>query len=486
MRACCSWVVSHAFLLVLAAVLAYVLTFLYEPATIVNITPSIRDMTIGDGFSGSNKPGFPLDGRMRKITLVKSPVPMSGSLTRSQYARLATHYLRHFENKGVNRTEILKQFFFNTSFCSACVWVQVKEGRVYVYDPRAVRYSMTTFRAQRLREAMYFIISAVKRDVVGDFELVLSVMDAVASTYVAHNYRLPIPSSTIIPIFTPVSCNVSTDIPFPMMLTDVLRRAFPRKFGARRKGTLGQWDDVMSEFANEVSNKTPWRKKKRQGVFRGSVRLSASVPTVEGVDSACNKSGRTALWAMAHSTTVGSERRRVDIANKVNTILGERLAKHLLRVFMRNKLDVELSGTCGGRIYTATRMRPEQQMDYRIIIHAEGNSFWADRLLLMLFGTSVIMKQNVPCGMFFEPLLQPFTHFVPVDTKFRLTQAMIDWVLNQEDDMKKMVENQREFAATFLSLNAVQTYVDEVLWRYANLTVIRQFGILPGAVQIYP
>lgn len=470
----------------IAMMLAYVLMYLFEPSDIGTVPPSIRHIRVGDGYGGSNKTEFPPDGRMHRITLVKSPVPTSESLTRSLYARLATHYLRHFERNGVNRTEMLQPFLFNTSFCSACVWIQVKNGRVYVYDPRAVRYSMTAFRAQRLREALYFITSTVRRGMVGDLELVLSVMDAVASTHVGHNYRLPIPSSPMIPIFTPVTCNVSTNIPFPMMLTDVLRRAFPRKFGARRRGTLNEWDDVMSEFANNVSNKTPWQGKKRQAVFRGAVRLSASVPTVKEVDKSCSESGRTALWAVAHSTTFSCRQQARRFVNKVDVMTGGRLSKYLLKGFVENELDVELSGTCGGRIYTVKRLIPGQQMGYRIIVHAEGNSFWADRLLLMLFGTSVIMKQNVPCGMFFEPLLRPFIHFVPVDTKFRVARRMVHWTLDRDDEMKKMVDNGREFAATFLSLDAVQTFADEVLWRYANLSVIRHFDILPGAVQVYP
>lgn len=480
--------VTHLALVMLAFVVANILTFLYKPCVNMDLFSSMHRTTSRQGHGVSDKDVLRPDGRMFKINLVKSPVPSVGSLTRTQYARLATYYLRHFETTGVNRTQLLQAFWFNTSFCTACVWVQVKDGCVYVYDPRAVRYSMATFRAQRLREALHFIGSAVRRGVVGDFELLLSVMDSVASTHVCHDYRLPIPSSPIIPIFTPVSCNVSTDIPFPMMLTDVLRRAFPRQFGVRQSGTLNQWDDVMTHFANNESNRIAWRRKKRRAVFRGAVRISASVPTVEGADKLCNVSGRTALWAVAQSKLQDYEDQRWSwsFTNKVDSVLRNAGLRIWLKAFDRNKLDVELQGTCGGRIFTARRLTPAQQMENRIIIHAEGNSFWADRLLLTLFGTSVIMKQSVPCGMFFEPLLRPFTHYIPVDTRFQYARTITDWILERDSDMSTVVGNARELAATFLSLGAVQTYVDEVLWRYANLSTTKQFEILPAAVQIYP
>lgn len=450
------------------------------------------------------------DDYIPPVSFVNAPVSKD-SVVRQTYAKLAREYLAPFQKTRIARALLIDQFLHRTGTCGACVLIQVRRGQMYVYDPRGVRVTMSFFRELRLREGIAWIQSAVQRHVVDNFELILSMMDNPATTCHDHNYRLPQPlqrhptaaaatSATgkkqgtsknknykarktnddviLSPIFNPVFCNVSTNIPFPIMMSDALRRASPHLqagLNNSKNGTLtepppwptpspltvhkngsllGMWDSTMWTLANGKSTlQRRWSLKKRKGVFRGAVRISASIKHVSDFKTMCDVYGRTALYAKAKEHP--------------------------------HELDVQLDGTCGNRIYVSNnRLNAAHTSMFKYTVHAEGNSFWADRLLLMLFGSNAILKQSTPCGMFFEQLLKPFVHFLPVRQDFADVADAVKWARARDRDVKQIVINAREFAATYLTTAAVQTYVDELLTEYAGLLENRDFDITKGAVRV--
>lgn len=454
----------------------------------------------------------PEDDYIPPVSFVNAPVPKD-SVVRQTYAKLAKEYLAPFKKTRITRALLIDQFLHRTGTCGACVLIQVRQGRMYVYDPRGVRATMSFFRELRLREGITWIQSAVQRGVVDNFEMILSMMDNPATTCHAHNYRLPQPlqhkgtktaaatSATrkkqgtsknrkfrewktnddviVSPIFNPVFCNVSTNIPFPIVMADALRRASPHLQAAlndSKNGTfaqappwpttspltvhkngslMGMWDTTMWTLANGNSTlQRRWSQKKQKGVFRGAVRISASIKHVPDFKRSCDQYGRTALYAKAKEHP--------------------------------HELDVQLDGTCGNRIYVSNnRLNAAHTSMFKYTVHAEGNSFWADRLLFMLFGSNAILKQSTPCGMFFEQLLKPFVHFLPVRQDFADVADAVKWARAHDKDVKQIVMNAREFAGTYLTTAAVQTYVDELLSEYANLLENRDFDIMKGAVQVW-
>lgn len=454
----------------------------------------------------------PEDDSIPPVSFVKAPVSKD-SVVRQTYAKLAREYLAPFKKTRIARALLIDQFLHRTGTCGACVLIQVRRGHVYVYDPRGVRTTMSFFRELRLREGIAWIQSAVQRRVVDNFELILSMMDNPATTCHSHNYRLPQPLQNhatnsaaatsvsrkkqdttknknykarktnddviLSPIFNAVFCNVSTNIPFPIMISDALRRASPHlqavlndsKNGTLAKplpwptpspltlltngSLLGMWDATMWTLANGNSTlQRRWSQKKRKGVFRGAVRISASIKHVSDFKRMCDVYGRTALYAKAKEHP--------------------------------HELDVQLDGTCGNRIYVSNNLLNAARTSmFKYTVHAEGNSFWADRLLLMLFGSNAILKQSTPCGMFFEQLLKPFVHFLPVRQDFADVADAVKWARAYDRDVKQIVVNAREFAGTYLTNAAVQTYVDELLTEYAGLLENRDFQIMKGAVRVW-
>lgn len=412
------------------------------------------------------------------IKLQQFPVP-ANSTTRLRYAKLAKLYLTPFRN-GIRREDFMMPFM-RQDICGGCFLVQVKNKTLFVHDPRGVRALMAEFRELRMREALYWIRNAVTRGIFDNAELVLSTTDGVVSTSKSHHYRMPPPEHPI-PVFTVARCNVSDNIPFPMVLVDVLRRGLGKKYW-RSKALLKKWDQTAETMGQVDGRDVPWGEKMSKAVFRGSLRVPAILKDAKDLDRVCERVGRSGLWHMAkyhekllqeYDYAQGRRRRLWPLPSSWFTTKTEAL------------MDVKVSGVCGEKIYVSDRLPMKEQNFYKYVVHAEGNSFWADRLLLQLFGSSVVMKQMTPCGMFFEPLLEPYTHFVPIDFQFEQLALQTLWAKRNDAKVRGIVRKAREFAGEYLSVAGVQTFVDELLTQYADLLQERDIQIETGAVQLYP
>lgn len=225
----------------------------------------------------------------------------------------------------------------------------------------------------------------------------------------------------------------------------------------------------------------PWDAKRPTAVFRGAVRVSASLGPNE-FDSRCDDVGRTGLWRRAQDHVAATERdnRR------------EGLRRGTWPFFVGGGggrgpiLDVRVAGVCGGKVYVSDNVDLVGQLGYRFVVHAAGNSFWADRLLGLLWGGVVVVKQETPCGMFFEPLLRPYLEYLPVDFRFIHLVRQILWARQNEDAARGIATRARKFAEEYLSIAGVQAYSDAILTHYA--AVVQNGTTTPlayGAVQIF-
>lgn len=417
------------------------------------------------------------------IELQRMPVPADSSM-RLQYAKLATLYLSPFAQKGkkISRKSYMTPFLYQPGVCDGCFLLQVKNGTLYVYDPRGVRAVMAEFRELRMREAIHWVKSAVARGVVDNTEFVFSTTDGVPTTSRNHSYRMPEPDVRR-PIFSVVRCNVSDSVPFPMVLADVMRRGLGGRYWKQSSGLLRDWDNAVRNASRLDGREVPWLEKVSKAVFRGSIRVSALFKDSDLFDKLCDAAGRTGLRYKAI--------KHIEVLRNFDMLTGQRrriwpLSASWFASKTEPILDVRVSGTCGSRIYANDGLPMEMQNRYKYVIHAEGNSFWADRLLIQLFGSSAIIKQSTPCGMFFEPLLRPYTHYIPVDFSFRQLVRQTMWARANDDKVLGIVRCARKFASEYLSVAGVQTYADELLVQYTSLLADRNIKIERGAMQLYP
>ena len=217
----------------------------------------------------------------------------------------------------------------------------------------------------------------------------------------------------------------------------------------RRDGGFSGWDETVKEYSEDD---TPWEKKKESAVFRGGNRPSMYFKNKTDADEHCNDVGRTRLLHLSEEKP--------------------------------DMLDVSIGGTCGGRRTLLERLAPKEHHKYKYILYAEGNCMWADRSKHQVFGPSAMIKQETPCGQFFEPLMKPFTHYIPTDFFFTDTIEQVKWAREHDTETQEIVKNANEFAHNFLSLKGIKAYAEVLLHEYTKLLVEPEIKLENGALDV--
>lgn len=289
-------------------------------------------------------------------------------------------------------------------------------------DPYEVTKNSKPFYRSRIKELIWLLNKVLEDGNVPNTEFLVAIHDCVQTVNAKHTYRGAVYEESN-PTFTIVSCNFSDNIPFPMWEGDPVR------------GGLKSWDEKMSQY--KKSDTTEWSQKEEKAVFRGGNRPSMYFKHKEDSDDHCDEVGRS----------------RLSFLSKENEEL----------------FDVDVSGTWGGERHHMSRLSEAEHHKFKYILYAEGNCFWADRLNKQVFGPSAIIKQETPCGQFWEPLLKPMTHYIPTDFFFHDTVEKVAWAKANDEKVRGIIKNANEFAFNFLSQKGIKTYTEVLLIEYTKL-----------------
>lgn len=364
---------------------------------------------------------------------------------KTYYLRLVRHYLSSF-NQGIYRTmffDVLRRRTYSLTPPGAnkgvqSMMIQVIDNRVYLLDPYDVPKNAKPFYRSRINEMIWLLSRLSRAGRIQNTEFMVSIHDCVQTIDKPHSYRGATYQESI-PAFTIVSCNFSNNIPFPMWEGDV-----------SRGGGFSKWDRHMQEYATLSSRE--WEAKKDLAVFRGGNRPSMYFRNKSDANLHCDHVGRTRLVQLSREHPTD--------------------------------LDASVGGSCGGFQYILQRMDEGEQQNYKYVVYAEGNCFWADRLNKQVFGSSLILKQETPCGQFWEPLLSPMVHYIPTDFFFDDLIGKISWARENDDKAREIVRNANAFASSFLNLKGIETYVEVLLREYTALLVDPNVKLEAGAVDV--
>ncbi|KAJ8900933.1 hypothetical protein NDN08_000231 [Rhodosorus marinus] len=369
----------------------------------------------------------------------------SDESVRTSYEKLVQRYLAPFAKEGIPRTkliEILNRRTYGESPDGAnkgkqSVLFQIRDDRIHLYDPNNFLNEAKPFHLNRIHELIFLLSNLAKVSRLPDTEFLVSIHDCVQTVSKETTYRVAryVESN---PGFTIVSCNFSDNIPIPMWEGDT-----------SRGGGYRSWDSNMAEYAKDD---IPWLSKESKAVFRGGMRPSSFYRNRTEAEINCRTTGRSVL--------LEKSAQRPDI------------------------FDVSLAGSCEGTKYTLNRMEPRDHHRFKYVLYAEGNCFWADRINRQLFGPSAIIKQETPCGQFFEPLLHPGVHYLPADFYFTNLETTIDKIKNDDKRAQEIVRNANNFAKSFLSLEGISIYMEELLKHYSKLLVSKEVAIEEGAQDV--
>eukprot|EP00966_Prymnesium_polylepis_P090925 2105316-Prymnesium_polylepis.1 len=112
---------------------------------------------------------------------------------------------------------------------------------------------------------------------------------------------------------------------------------------------------------------------------------------------------------------------------------------------------------------------PQQLSQFKYLVHVEGNGGWADRLRHALLSGALVMKQDMGVTEWYEPLVEPWKHFVPVSSTLHNLSDAVQWARAHDRQAAAMASASADLVEQALSEPAVVYYQSELFRRYAGL-----------------
>ena len=111
----------------------------------------------------------------------------------------------------------------------------------------------------------------------------------------------------------------------------------------------------------------------------------------------------------------------------------------------------------------------EQARRFQMAVNVEGASGWADRLRHLLLSGLVVLKQDSGVREWWEPLLLPWVHYVPVSSTLHNLSAAVLWVRQHAREAQAMARAAAELMEGVLSVDGLVHYTAALLRGYARL-----------------
>jgi hypothetical protein len=185
----------------------------------------------------------------------------------------------------------------------------------------------------------------------------------------------------------------------------------------------------------------PWENKKSVAVFRGS--STGIGPTIE-----TNK--RLKLLSLFDNLN-DDDKLLYDIG----------ITKWQLRP--RKHKNYSILKTIERKHYNKSNfLNMQQQQRYKYIIHIEGNSA-AYRLSKELGLCSVILKVDSCYYTWFDYLLIPYVHYVPIKSDLSDLNSQLKWCINNDKKCKVIAEKAKSFYDRYLNKNSLLDYLQFTL-----------------------
>ena len=81
-----------------------------------------------------------------------------------------------------------------------------------------------------------------------------------------------------------------------------------------------------------------------------------------------------------------------------------------------------------------------KQLEYTVIIMLEGNDVSSGLKWALLSRSVVIMQTPTKTSYAMEELLQPLTHYIPIDDRLSDMEDKMKWVIDHDEEARKIAE----------------------------------------------
>jgi len=122
---------------------------------------------------------------------------------------------------------------------------------------------------------------------------------------------------------------------------------------------------------------------------------------------------------------------------------------------------------------------------FKYILSIEGYGGWSDRLSSLYFTNMLVFDQEHPCEQWFEPLVIPYKHYIPVHHDFRNLPNLVIWAESHPNLVKQILKNGNDFAQQYLRQQGILLYAHTLLKKYSkllNYKITRRSGSHPSKV----
>eukprot|EP00755_Sulcionema_specki_P013206 Sspe_Gene.53347::Locus_29510_Transcript_1_1_Confidence_1.000_Length_2330::g.53347::m.53347 len=111
----------------------------------------------------------------------------------------------------------------------------------------------------------------------------------------------------------------------------------------------------------------------------------------------------------------------------------------------------------------------DQARQYQMVMHMEGTCGWADRLSTLLALPMAIVKQMNWCGEWYNVMLRPWQHYIPVDCFLENAVKKVQEAAKNTTALKEMVQRANDYARAIFQPRVVKGYAEKLLREYARL-----------------
>lgn len=254
----------------------------------------------------------------------------------------------------------------------------------------------------------------------------------------SHNY------DTYSPILSMTTTDKYSDIPIPTgddwsRISFKENKLFPK-----------QCKDYLDEF------KCKWSDKKPTAVFRGT-------STGSGVNINTNMRLKISLLSYKHNLNSSDKIPLIDAGiTKFNLRPRKLMGEKYLKTIDINKLK-EIG------VKLINKLTPEEQSKYKYIVNIDGHVS-AFRLSLELGMNCCILLVESKYKLWFENMLKPYVHYVPIKADLSNLISQIEWCRQNDDKCEIISIKSRKFYMKYLQKDGILDYLQKLIVDLKNST----------------